>query len=314
MKIEIKSIFNNKNLDKVDNFESIENIDNIESRGRNEKIETGSSVKRRRKRPYEDLKDKEKKVDLKKYFDNFFKNKNKLPKGYYVLLLCMVALGTISVGVTCKAYNLFAKEDYELYAKSDDSKEEAISTMGQIQDVEEENKSNENATDADVAEAKLNTSNKSNNSTSSSSKKSKVSTSLTPLSFVRPIEGNIQKPYSIDKVVYSKTLELWKTHDGIDISAEIGKNVKSIEKGTVEKVYEDSFYGITVVIDHGQGYKSSYSNLDKNVSVKAKQVVTKGQVIGKISNTSIGEIKDESHLHFTLFKDNNNIDPTYIFK
>ena len=29
---------------------------------------------------------------------------------------------------------------------------------------------------------------------------------------------------------------------------------------------------------------------------------------------AIGEIKDEPHLHFTLFKDNNNIDPTYIFK
>ena len=44
------------------------------------------------------------------------------------------------------------------------------------------------------------------------------------------------------------------------------------------------------------------------------QPVTKGQVIGKVSNTSIGEIKDEAHLHFTLFKDNNNVDPTYIFK
>ena len=37
-------------------------------------------------------------------------------------------------------------------------------------------------------------------------------------------------------------------------------------------------------------------------------------VIGKVSNTAIGEIKDEPHLHFTLFKDNNNVDPTYIFK
>ena len=134
------------------------------------------------------------------------------------------------------------------------------------------------------------------------------------MTFSKPLNGQIQKPYSIDKVIYSKTLELWKTHDGIDISSQIGENVKSIEKGTVEKVYDDSFYGTTVVIDHGQGYKSSYSNLNSKVSVKEKQKVTKGQVIGKVSNTSIGEIKDEAHLHFTLFKDNNNVDPTYIFK
>ena len=90
--------------------------------------------------------------------------------------------------------------------------------------------------------------------------------------------------------------------------------MKSIEKGTVEKIYEDSFYGFTVVIDHGQGYKSSYSNLDKSINIKEKQTISKGQIIGKIAKTSIGEIKDEPHLHFTLFKDNNNVDPTYIFK
>ena len=81
----------------------------------------------------------------------------------------------------------------------------------------------------------------------------------------------------------------------------------------MEKVYEDSFYGVTVVIDHGQGYKSSYSNLDSDVNVKVKETVTKGKVIGKISNTAIGEIKDDPHLHFTLIKDNQIVDPSYIF-
>lgn len=55
------------------------------------------------------------------------------------------------------------------------------------------------------------------------------------MTFSKPLNGQIQKPYSIDKVIYSKTLELWKTHDGIDISSQIGENVKSIEKEQLKR-------------------------------------------------------------------------------
>ena len=298
MKIKIKNIFNNEGTHEIKNEVT------------NEKKENDNlASKRRRKGAYVNNENKEKKINinLKEYFNNLFKNKNKLSRGYYVLLFCMVILGGASVAITFKAYNLFAKEDYELYAKDNIDENQTVSTISNLEDNSskiEDNSSIENNT-SNAAEAKVST-----NSTSSKQTK----TIVKPLSFSKPINGEVQKQYSIDKVIYSKTLELWKTHDGIDIAADIGTNVKSIEKGTIEKVYEDSFYGTTIVIDHGQGYKSSYSNLDKNTSVKEKQTVNKGQVIGKISNTAIGEIKDEPHLHFTLFKDNNNVDPTYIFK
>ena len=298
MKIKIKNIFNN------------EGTHEIKKEVTNEKKENDNlASKRRRKGAYVNNENEEKKINinLKEYFDNLFKNKNKLSRGYYVLLFCMVILGGASVAITFKAYNLFAKEDYELYAKDNIDENQTVSTISNSEDTSskiKDNSSIENNT-TNAAEAKVIT-----NSTSNK----KTQTTVKPLSFSKPINGEVQKQYSIDKVIYSKTLELWKTHDGIDIAADIGTNVKSIEKGTIEKVYEDSFYGTTIVIDHGQGYKSSYSNLDKNISVKEKQTVNKGQVIGKVSNTAIGEIKDEPHLHFTLFKDNNNVDPTYIFK
>lgn len=298
MKIKIKNIFNNEGTHEIKNEVT------------NEKKENNNlASKRRRKGAYVNNENEEKKINinLKEYFDNLFKNKNKLSRGYYVLLFCMVILGGASVAITFKAYNLFAKEDYELYAKDNIDENQTVSTISNSEDTSskiKDNSSIENNT-TNAAEAKVIT-----NSTSNK----KTQTTVKPLSFSKPINGEVQKQYSIDKVIYSKTLELWKTHDGIDIAADIGTNVKSIEKGTIEKVYEDSFYGTTIVIDHGQGYKSSYSNLDKNISVKEKQTVNKGQVIGKVSNTAIGEIKDEPHLHFTLFKDNNNVDPTYIFK
>lgn len=295
MKIKINKVFNKEGTIKLKNNKKEEKTDINEV-----------NIKRRRKGAY--VKDN-KKINIKKSLENLFRNKGNLSKGYYVLLFGMLVLGTASVAITFKAYNLFAKEDYDFYEQSSDNEENnVVSTISSIDENanEKENLVNSNAAEAKKSETK--------GSSNTNTTKTKNKVTVKPLTFSKPLNGQIQKPYSIDKVIYSKTLELWKTHDGIDISSQIGENVKSIEKGTVEKVYDDSFYGTTVVIDHGQGYKSSYSNLNSKVSVKEKQTVTKGQVIGKVSNTSIGEIKDEAHLHFTLFKDNNNVDPTYIFK
>lgn len=295
MKIKINKVFNKEGTIKLKNNKKEEKTDINEE-----------NIKRRRKGAY--AKDN-KKINIKKSLENLFRNKGNLSKGYYVLLFGMLVLGTASVAITFKAYNLFAKEDYDFYEQSSDNEENnVVSTISSIDENANEGKNlvNSNAAEAKKSETK--------GSSNTNTTKTKNKVTVKPLTFSKPLNGQIQKPYSIDKVIYSKTLELWKTHDGIDISSQIGENVKSIEKGTVEKVYDDSFYGTTVVIDHGQGYKSSYSNLNSKVSVKEKQKVTKGQVIGKVSNTSIGEIKDEAHLHFTLFKDNNNVDPTYIFK
>lgn len=295
MKIKINKVFNKEGTIKIKNNKKEEKTDINEE-----------NIKRRRKGAY--VKDN-KKINIKKSLENLFRNKGNLSKGYYVLLFGMLVLGTASVAITFKAYNLFAKEDYDFYEQSSDNEENNV--VSTISSIDENANEGENLVNSNAAEAKKSETKGSSN-TNTTKTKNKVT--VKPLTFSKPLNGQIQKPYSIDKVIYSKTLELWKTHDGIDISSQIGENVKSIEKGTVEKVYDDSFYGTTVVIDHGQGYKSSYSNLNSKVSVKEKQTVTKGQVIGKVSNTSIGEIKDEAHLHFTLFKDNNNVDPTYIFK
>ena len=134
------------------------------------------------------------------------------------------------------------------------------------------------------------------------------------LVFSSPLNNaQIQKMYSIDKVIYSKTLQQWKTHDGIDVVSASSNDVKSIEKGVVSNVYTDSFYGTTIEIEHINGYKSVYSNLDENVYVNIGESVIKGQKIGKLGNTSVGEYLDDEHLHFMLYLNDKSVDPTYIF-
>lgn len=237
---------------------------------------------------------------IKKYAMNFFKNDNKLPKNYYRLFVAMLFLAVLSTALVIRNYKFTDLEDFLTYSLDS---EEVIQASSSIDTADVTNEA--------ILKKEEEKQNVSNPVVVNKPVKKQV---VEKLVFAKPIEGEIQKIYSLDKVIYSKTLELWKTHDGIDIKSDIGQSVFSIEKGKVDKVYEDSFLGYTVVIDHGQGYKSSYSNLSENIPVKQGDIVTKGKVIGQISNSAIGEIKDDAHLHFMLMKDGNIVDPTYIMK
>lgn len=243
-----------------------------------------------------------KKVEIKKYYDNFFKNKNKLSKNYYRLFLAMFVLAIISTAFVLQKYNVSNMENFVTYSLDKDQETvKASSSIDSKDMIKEAVLKEENIKQNIKQEEKKNT-----------VKKEEVV--VPKLEFCSPLNGEISKIYSIDKVIYSKTLESWKTHDGVDIKGEIGTGIVSIEKGKVEKVYEDSFLGYTVIIDHGQGYQSVYANLGENIPVKVGQIVTKKQLIGQISNTSIGEIKDEPHVHFMLMKDNAIVDPTYVLR
>lgn len=237
---------------------------------------------------------------IKKYAMNFFKNDNKLPKNYYRLFVAMLFLAVLSTALVIRNYKFTDLEDFLTYSLDS---EEVIQASSSIDTADVTNEA--------ILKKEEEKQNVSNPVVVNKPVKKQV---VEKLVFAKPIEGEIQKIYSLDKVIYSKTLELWKTHDGIDIKSDIGQSVFSIEKGKVDKVYEDSFLGYTVIIDHGQGYKSSYSNLSENIPVKQGDIVTKGKVIGQISNSAIGEIKDDAHLHFMLMKDGNIVDPTYIMK
>lgn len=257
---------------------------------------------------------KNKSLDNKKE-DNKNIKKQTLPKSYYALLILMVGLAGVSIKLVKDANSEYQiEENYAVFNSKDDevnivfsessnnellqnNETSNIDTRGKIEEVAEASSTNSSQVINKVQE-KINT---------------VVQKKEEPLVFVKPHNGEISKIYSSDKVIYSKTLEMWKTHDGIDIKGKIGDIVYSTERGTVEKVYEDAFYGITIVINHGQGYKTSYSNLNADTFVKEGDKVKKSQKIGKIGATSIGEIKDDPHIHFMLYKNNVVADPTSIF-
>lgn len=127
--------------------------------------------------------------------------------------------------------------------------------------------------------------------------------------FVYPLGNEIIVPFSGGELVKSKTLNCWKTHDGVDIKGEAGEQVKAITTGKVISVYEDALFGVCVIIDHGNGIEGHYYSLAKSVTVKPDQKVSAGTVIGAVGNTAECEIAEVSHFHFGVKQNGEWIDP-----
>ena len=121
-------------------------------------------------------------------------------------------------------------------------------------------------------------------------------------SFISPVVGRILREHSLSVPVFSQTLLEWRVHTGIDVSTEEGAEVFAAASGVVSEMYEDPLKGYTVVISHTDTLKSVYSNLDKNESamLSVGTEVSRGDLIGKVGDSSVSEMADEAHLHFEV--------------
>jgi murein DD-endopeptidase MepM/ murein hydrolase activator NlpD len=134
--------------------------------------------------------------------------------------------------------------------------------------------------------------------------------------FVKPVDGTLARAYSEDPV-WSDTTETYRPNFGIDIKAELGKDVVSVLEGKVEEVGDSKQgYGIEVVINHQNGLKTVYSNLDPNGLVAKGKTVKKGEKIGKVGNTTLRTSYEKygSHLHFAVLKGKDYVDPAKYVK
>ena len=124
-----------------------------------------------------------------------------------------------------------------------------------------------------------------------------------------PVSGQVERSHSMEALAYDVTLSDWRTHDGIDIMAELGSEVKAAHCGSVESIENDDLYGITVVVSHGDGTRSVYSNLAESLAVSVGDWVEPGMLIGTIGGSALCEIGQASHLHFAISVDGKSVNP-----
>ncbi len=134
------------------------------------------------------------------------------------------------------------------------------------------------------------------------------------LKFIKPVEGEIVKEYSKENLIFSETLQEWTVHTGIDIKADKTTVVKAAEAGTVKSIKNDPRYGLTIVVEHQNGFQTVYANLLTSEFVVEGEKVEKEQSLGTVGNTAAFESAEEAHLHFEILKDNIQEDPNIYLK
>ena len=106
---------------------------------------------------------------------------------------------------------------------------------------------------------------------------------------------------------FYKTLQ---SHQGVDYTIPEGSRVFATADGTVREVAQrNSTSGQTVVIDHGNGYETSYNHLSK-IDVRKGQQVRRGDIIALSGDTGLSLAP---HLHYEVRYNGMRVDPIHYF-
>lgn len=94
-------------------------------------------------------------------------------------------------------------------------------------------------------------------------------------------------------------------HEGVDIASRFGSAIKAMGGGVVSFAGHKDGYGVTVEINHGNGYTTRYAHC-KSVLVRVGDRITKGQDVALVgsSGRSTGP-----HLHFEVLRDGKSVNP-----
>ncbi|MGB3221611.1 MAG: M23 family metallopeptidase [Desulforhopalus sp.] len=127
------------------------------------------------------------------------------------------------------------------------------------------------------------------------------------LPFGKPVKGQITSRFGKRKDPFNQKPSY---HTGIDFRGKKGEPIYATADGVVKKAFRNGGYGNFVVIDHGNGYTTSFAHMQKYIVQKGDRV-ERGQTIGFIGNTgrSTG-----SHLHYEVALDNKPINPYNFLK
>jgi len=117
-----------------------------------------------------------------------------------------------------------------------------------------------------------------------------------------PVEGRLTSGFGARRSPFTGVV---KTHTGLDISAPMGREIRSTAPGVVVSSGWNEGYGKMVILDHGYGVVSRYAHMGV-LLVSAGQEVQKGTPLGGIGMTGR---TTGPHLHYEIQVDGSFVDP-----
>ena len=98
-------------------------------------------------------------------------------------------------------------------------------------------------------------------------------------------------------------------HGGIDMAVAQGTPIYPAMDGKVTTVGYNATYGNYVIVTHHSGYKTLYAHMSKVACAKGNFVYAQSTVIGYVGSTGLST---GPHLHFTVYKNGNTINPSSV--
>ncbi len=123
-----------------------------------------------------------------------------------------------------------------------------------------------------------------------------------PTVFNKPLNGRTSSPFGFRRVFNG---EARNPHSGLDIAAPSGTPVPSPANGAIVLTGDFYFNGLSVFVDHGQGFITMVCHLSV-IGVKEGQMVKTGDILGKVGATGRAT---GPHLHWSVSLNGYRVEP-----
>lgn len=120
---------------------------------------------------------------------------------------------------------------------------------------------------------------------------------------INPCEGYVTRGYGMHTDPFTGA---YQPHKGVDIAAPKGTPVCATAEGIVTGSSYQAGLGNLIVIDHGNGFTTSYGHLSK-IMVASGHKVERGEIIGLVGSTGYST---GPHLHYEVHQDGRAMDPS----
>ncbi len=120
--------------------------------------------------------------------------------------------------------------------------------------------------------------------------------------FIYPTRGRITSRFGMRHDPFTGIMRF---HNGLDLANRVGTRIVAAMAGTVVRTGVNPTYGRYIIIRHPDGFQTLYAHLSR-ILVRRGQRVNQNQLIGKMGNTGYST---GSHLHFSIFKNGEPVDP-----
>lgn len=130
---------------------------------------------------------------------------------------------------------------------------------------------------------------------------------------LRPLEGEVLLPFSMDSSIYFSTLDQYKYNPALMLQAEEGTQIVACADGRVEHLFEDAEIGLGFTVELGNGYEMTYGQL-KELTVEQGSYIQAGDVIGVVGAPTKYFSVEGANLYLKLTADGIPVNPESLFR